>query len=484
MRTLVLALPIIAVLLTGTVTGPLAFAQFQGGGVNHPGSWFVGEGLKPGDYFEYKLCHVDYKDCTEFEFQLWIEGTTTVGSEEKWLSQAVVYDGNKIAKGTIELGKVAPEPSGGSAELSVYRGAFKTSIVWLSAYATKDIGVPGKGPKAFSAPSWGKIANIGGEQIIPTALEKITVQAGTYDTVRIQWKTGGAESKVWVVDNFPFPVRASTWTQVSEGIPPQEYRFELLDYKENIFTNPFSGVVSTSEQQADSGCPQNFEFVKKKQTTKDAKYLIDFRYGPAQPSKGCNIQWFIDFKNKFDETAFLNQVQYDILVVDSNLKPLRSLAQEEGRNFFYSQSGQAQKSTLVKEQPGNANYVIWVYGLAPQTVVPNTTPDYVQVNIAVAGTVTTPPGQSLNIPNWIKNNAGWWANNQIGDSDFVSGIQFLINQGIMKIPATTPGIGTGSDQIPAWIKNNAGWWANNQISDKDFVSGIQYLIENGIMKLA
>jgi hypothetical protein len=95
-----------------------------------------------------------------------------------------------------------------------------------------------------------------------------------------------------------------------------------------------------------------------------------------------------------------------------------------------------------------------------------------------------PPETSLDIPSWIKNNAGWWANDQIGDSDFVSGLQFLINQGIMKIPATTPGSGGSSDGIPSWIKNNAGWWANGQISDKDFVSGIQYLIENGIMKIA
>ena len=38
----------------------------------------------------------------------------------------------------MELGQIAPEPSGGSSELGVYRGAFKTSIVWLSAYATKN----------------------------------------------------------------------------------------------------------------------------------------------------------------------------------------------------------------------------------------------------------------------------------------------------------------------------------------------------------
>jgi len=32
--------------------------------------------------------------------------------------------------------------------------------------------------------------------------------------------------------------------------------------------------------------------------------------------------------------------------------------------------------------------------------------------------------------------------------------------------------------IPSWIKHNAGWWADNKINDKDFISGIEYLIEN------
>ena len=36
-------------------------------------------------------------------------------------------------------------------------------------------------------------------------------------------------------------------------------------------------------------------------------------------------------------------------------------------------------------------------------------------------------------------------------------------------------------KIPNWIKNNAGWWANGQIDDSDFIAGIQYMIENGII---
>ena len=38
-------------------------------------------------------------------------------------------------------------------------------------------------------------------------------------------------------------------------------------------------------------------------------------------------------------------------------------------------------------------------------------------------------------------------------------------------------------EIPSWIKNNAGWWYDGQIDDEAFVQGIQYLITNGILQI-
>ena len=38
------------------------------------------------------------------------------------------------------------------------------------------------------------------------------------------------------------------------------------------------------------------------------------------------------------------------------------------------------------------------------------------------------------------------------------------------------------DVIPSWIKNNAGWWANDNISDSDFLYGIKYLVESNIIE--
>jgi hypothetical protein len=54
----------------------------------------------------------------------------------------------------------------------------------------------------------------------------------------------------------------------------------------------------------------------------------------------------------------------------------------------------------------------------------------------------------------------------------------------MKIPLTSQGTGSSSNEIPDWIRNNAGWWADGQITDSDFVQGIQYLIKEGIMRIA
>ena len=86
------------------------------------------------------------------------------------------------------------------------------------------------------------------------------------------------------------------------------------------------------------------------------------------------------------------------------------------------------------------------------------------------------------IPSWVKNNAKWWSKGEIGDSDFVQGIQYMIQQGIMKIPKTNPQSGV-SHQIPSWVKNDAGWWASGVISDNEFVAGIQFLINANIIQI-
>ena len=112
------------------------------------------------------------------------------------------------------------------------------------------------------------------------------------------------------------------------------------------------------------------------------------------------------------------------------------------------------------------------------------------VAVAVAATLVAPSasyaaeaGESK-VPSWIKNNAGWWAEGRIGDDVFIQGIQFLVREQIIDLPHAEGGVAPpNAGGIPGWVKNNAGWWAQGQIGDSDFINGIRYLVGAGIINV-
>jgi len=85
------------------------------------------------------------------------------------------------------------------------------------------------------------------------------------------------------------------------------------------------------------------------------------------------------------------------------------------------------------------------------------------------------------VPDWVKNTAGWWASEQIPDSAFQQGIQYLIKEGIMIVEIPTEIDSEAAEEVPGWVKNTVGWWAEDKIHDTTFVSGIEYLIGKGII---
>jgi len=40
-----------------------------------------------------------------------------------------------------------------------------------------------------------------------------------------------------------------------------------------------------------------------------------------------------------------------------------------------------------------------------------------------------------------------------------------------------------NSSVPEWIKNNAGWWADGTLDDDSFLNGMKYLIENNIIQI-
>jgi len=51
---------------------------------------------------------------------------------------------------------------------------------------------------------------------------------------------------------------------------------------------------------------------------------------------------------------------------------------------------------------------------------------------------------------------------------------------LIAIPIT---INADSEIVPSWIKNTAGYWADNEISDIEFVNAIEYLIAQGTIEI-
>jgi len=85
------------------------------------------------------------------------------------------------------------------------------------------------------------------------------------------------------------------------------------------------------------------------------------------------------------------------------------------------------------------------------------------------------------LPFWIRDLAKMWINEPlVTDKDFARAIEYLIQHEIIKIPYTEPGEETISS-IPEWVKNNAGWWIEGKISDTEFTMALQYLVKTGII---
>ncbi len=85
------------------------------------------------------------------------------------------------------------------------------------------------------------------------------------------------------------------------------------------------------------------------------------------------------------------------------------------------------------------------------------------------------------IPDWIKDNAKRWSSfDSVPDSEFINGLEYLIEEGIIAISSSTPDSIHGQ-KIPDWFKDNAKWWGNDQISDEDYIKSIQYLVKKGII---
>jgi hypothetical protein len=198
---------------------------------------------------------------------------------------------------------------------------------------------------------------------------------------------------------------------------------------------------------------------------------------------GDDIPFEITF---FDENRdLIKDIRYAVVFYDENYQELERFIGDDPENIgIVSTEGiDVQKIHI----PSQGSYFIEITvvgtGLDNDPKYAGLGSSLIEIGPSSPVSTIPPVSEKAQIPAWIKNNAGWWANDDIDDNSFVQGIQYLIKEDILKIPPTTQGSSSGSNEIPAWIKNNAGWWANDEIDDDSFIQGIQFLIKEGIMRI-
>lgn len=199
-------------------------------------------------------------------------------------------------------------------------------------------------------------------------------------------------------------------------------------------------------------------------STSSGTINVGFSTDPANPKPGDQTMLKISFINK-QTNSVQQHIDYKVSVMKGN-------NQVFGIPITHTAEG-AVSIPVQFQDAGTYQVIVEVDGILFQPIPPETATFTVNVG-------NSSPQGKIVIQAWVKNTAGWWAQGQVGDDDFVKGMQYLIQQGIIIIPHGSSGNST-THVIPSWIKHNAGWWSSGQISDDEFVKGIQWLISNGII---
>lgn len=87
------------------------------------------------------------------------------------------------------------------------------------------------------------------------------------------------------------------------------------------------------------------------------------------------------------------------------------------------------------------------------------------------------------IPEWVRNFAGWWSEEQITDEEFAKGLEYLIQNNMIQVPNNQSSEGESEPELPSWLRKNAGWWSQGLLTDKEFFKSIQWLINNGFIDI-
>jgi len=262
--------------------------------------WYPGEGVRQDMYVKYRIEHYDFNQRQPFVMTLYFQQQDQDGS---WIVPTYVEANGRVLQGTLKLSESMSPLLGGEVpqEMREFIAAYQGSLTWLDAFSTKTE------PLSLSAGSWGKIASIGGSEVRPAGTQQVTFQgaaslcgANSCDATLIMWHKG-VDSKVWVVNDFPYPVNTETFADVTTPPQPIQYAFELLE-------------TGSGQPPAPTATEQTPQPPLDRTTTDGTHIIVTWDPVDIQPNQAVNFG--IEFRDA--NNAPLNQVSYDFIVKESN----------------------------------------------------------------------------------------------------------------------------------------------------------------------
>lgn len=185
-----------------------------------------------------------------------------------------------------------------------------------------------------------------------------------------------------------------------------------------------------------------------------------------------------DFDFRYDSGAWYSAAKFDEEGTTMSMRGYNSYPLETYANFeFPPISGNEKFSVTLDDEP--VEFIQSVDEMGFWHVAFRVGP-ISQGILKISGFEKGLPPDLPRVPAWVKLNADWWSTNQIPDSEFLEGIDYLFEKGIISV--TSRDITAESQwHIPQWVKVSSGWWYDEKISDDEFLNMITNLVERKII---
>ncbi|MEM4348993.1 MAG: hypothetical protein QW712_01035 [Candidatus Nitrosocaldus sp.] len=192
--------------------------------VHAQSTWYPGKGAELGTYFVYTIRDLEYESARELEVAIWLGSRDDQGN---WIADVSVNDAGIVSNGKMVLSSINMQPQSADPSVSKYRAIIQRTLTWLGDFANSS------DPKSLAPSAWGRLAITGGVPVgvgAPVALqvtnEQITAANTTWNTTIVGFRYA-KDSKIWVAENFPLPIKAEVYAFRTEEPIPVQYSFEL-----------------------------------------------------------------------------------------------------------------------------------------------------------------------------------------------------------------------------------------------------------------